>query len=242
MSNSGTTVFPATLDGFTGLTTANREDEVGNTHVAMHNQDQAAVLALETTIGTTAGTGVLTNFVAGNLAARTANETFGTPTLQDGTAGTLTLEAPISQNPTIGTPDILDGTAGTLTVNGGILGTPAITDGTATNVRTVPGIGTATDGATVTFDLAVNQTWDVTLGDNRTLAISNETAGQYFVINLKQDGTGERTVTWFSTIYWVDDTAPTLGTAANNVDSYGFLCTGTDTYRGYIIGEGLDET
>lgn len=95
------------------------------------------------------------------------------------------------------------------------------------------------DGATVTFDLNEANTHTVTLGDNRTLAISNETAGQKFIINLVQDGTGSRTVTWFSTIKWAGGSAPTLTTTANKADSFGFLCTGTDAYYGFVIGQNI---
>ena len=41
----------------------------------MHNQDQAAILAIEGVVGTTAGTGVLTNFSLGDMAARKGTET-----------------------------------------------------------------------------------------------------------------------------------------------------------------------
>ena len=96
-----------------------------------------------------------------------------------------------------------------------------------------------TDGTTVTFNLNEANTHTVTLGGNRTLAISNETAGQKFIINLVQDGTGSRTVTWFSTIKWAGGSAPTLTSTANKADSFGFLCTGTDAYYGFVIGQNI---
>ena len=96
-----------------------------------------------------------------------------------------------------------------------------------------------TDGATITFDLDEASTHTVTLGDNRTLAISNEDAGQKFIINLVQDGTGSRTVTWFSTIKWAGGSAPTLTTTADKADSFGFLCTGSDAYYGFVIGQNI---
>ena len=96
-----------------------------------------------------------------------------------------------------------------------------------------------TDGSTVTFDLDEASTHTVTLGGDRTLAISNEDAGQKFIINLVQDGTGSRTVTWFSTIKWAGGSAPTLTTTADKADSFGFLCTGTDAYYGFVIGQNI---
>lgn len=98
---------------------------------------------------------------------------------------------------------------------------------------------TASDGSTVTFDLANGRNQIVTLGGNRTLALSNVTTGWTFVLNLKQDGTGSRTVTWFSGISWASGSAPTLTTTINKTDTFGFICTGTNTYMGYVIGQNI---
>lgn len=97
-------------------------------------------------------------------------------------------------------------------------------------------VTTDTDGATVTFDLSASNVHQVVLGGNRTLAISNGTVGQYFAIELIQDETGSRTVTWFPTIKWVGNTAPTLTTTASKKDTFMFRVTGSETYDGYIVG------
>lgn len=73
---------------------------------------------------------------------------------------------------------------------------------------------------------------------NITLTVSNEQVGQIFTVEIIQDGTGSRTVAWFSTITWQDsDTTPTLTTTANAKDTFVFRVTGTDTYDGYIAGQ-----
>ncbi len=95
------------------------------------------------------------------------------------------------------------------------------------------------DGATVTFNMATSNLHTVTLGGNRTLAVSNVAVGQCFVIRLVQDVTGSRTVTWFSTIKWAAGTTPTLTTTASKTDTFGFICTSADNYDGYIIGQNL---
>ena len=82
-----------------------------------------------------------------------------------------------------------------------------------------------TDGSTVTFDLNESNTHRVTLGGNRTLAITNVSYGQKFTTRLTQDGTGSRTVTWFNNIHWAGGTAPTLTTTAHQTDVFGFICT-----------------
>ena len=97
----------------------------------------------------------------------------------------------------------------------------------------------ATDGATVTFDLALGPKQLVVLGDNRTLALSNVLAGHTFVLKLTQDGTGSRTVTWFATISWPGAVTPTLTTTLNKSDLFGFIQTGTNTYIGTIIGQNI---
>lgn len=101
-----------------------------------------------------------------------------------------------------------------------------------------PALTSNSDGATVTFDLSTSL-HTVTLGGNRTLALSNETVGQTFVIRLVQDGTGSRTVTWFTTIKWAGGSAPTLTTTADKTDVFGFICTSAGNYDGFIIGQNL---
>ena len=96
-----------------------------------------------------------------------------------------------------------------------------------------------TDGSTITFDLNSSNTHSVTLGGNRTLALSNASVGQKFIIRLTQDGTGSRTVTFFSTIKWAGGVAPTLTTTANKTDVFGFICTSANNYDGFVVGYNL---
>lgn len=89
-------------------------------------------------------------------------------------------------------------------------------------------IGTLTDAATITPDLAANCNFVVTLGGNRTLANpTNITAGQSGSIFIVQDATGSRTLSWGS--YWdfSGGTAPTLSTAANAVDRVDYIVRST---------------
>lgn len=118
-------------------------------------------------------------------------------------------------------------------LNIGAKGTGEIKHTTATYQDVV----TATDGATVTFDMSDGNYQKVTLGGNRTLALSNVKTGQVFMLNLIQDGTGSRTVTWFSGISWSGGSAPTLTTTASKQDVFGFICTGAGAYLGFIVGQ-----
>jgi hypothetical protein len=100
---------------------------------------------------------------------------------------------------------------------------------------------TETYGATTTFDLNESNFFTVTLTGDSTFALSNSTTGQRFVIRVVQDGTGSHGVTWWSGLKWANATAPTLTTAANSIDTFGFICTDSSTpvYEGYIIGQNV---
>jgi len=97
------------------------------------------------------------------------------------------------------------------------------------------------DAATITFDMDAGNIHTVTLAGNRTLAVSNVDVGQCFILRLVQDATGSRTVTWWTDINWQDNTAPTLTTTASRTDVFGFLCSSSGNYDGFIIGQGLPD-
>jgi hypothetical protein len=98
---------------------------------------------------------------------------------------------------------------------------------------------TDSDGATITFNMATSNIHNVVLGGNRTLAVSNVAVGQCFIIRLTQDGTGTRTVTWFTTLKWAGGAAPTLTTTINKADVFGFICTSANNYDAFVIGQNV---
>ena len=100
---------------------------------------------------------------------------------------------------------------------------------------------TDTDGSTVTFDMssAGGNLHQVTLGGNRTLAVSGVAVGQAFLVTLIQDGTGNRTVSWFAGISWQNGVTPVLTTTASKKDVFAFVCIATDTYLGFVVGQNL---
>lgn len=55
-----------------------------------------------------------------------------------------------------------------------------------------------TDGATIDIDLSLGQKFKINpaLGGNRTITLSNVIKGRVFVLDLPQDATGSRTITW----------------------------------------------
>ena len=101
-------------------------------------------------------------------------------------------------------------------------------------------IETNTDATTITFDMDQSNVHMVTLGDNRTLAVSNVDVGQKFLVRLQQDSTGSRTVTWWSNIKWAGGgTEPTLTTTGGKADLFGFLSPSGGYYDGFVVGQNI---
>ncbi len=107
-------------------------------------------------------------------------------------------------------------------------------------IVTVPKTYTPAAAGTATLDLSLGNEHQITMpAGNITIAISNATVGQKFIVSITQDSVGSRTVTWFTTIRWVDGSAPTLTTTASKRDTFGFIVTGSGTYDGFIVGQNL---
>ena len=61
-----------------------------------------------------------------------------------------------------------------------------------------------------------------------------------FVLKIKQDGTGGRTISWPASVDWASGTAPTLSSGANDVDVFVFFTVdGGTTYYGFTSGQDL---
>ncbi len=140
-------------------------------------------------------------------------------------AGSKTLTNAVLVTPNI---DVATVTTLTTTTNSSI----GIASGTFNTVTTY----TTTAGGTVTVDLAKGNVQHITMpAGNITIALTNGTAGQLFMLRILQDSPGSRTVTWFTTIKWAGGSAPTLTTTASKADSFGFEITGSNTYDGFVI-------
>lgn len=93
---------------------------------------------------------------------------------------------------------------------------------------------TLTDAATVSWNYALGYNASVTLGGNRTLAVSNTGAGDYGTVKVIQDATGNRTLTLPANSkvngYWGSGTSIVLSTTANAIDLLSFYYDGTNYY------------
>jgi hypothetical protein len=125
------------------------------------------------------------------------------------------------------------GTTDTQTLTNKTLTTPVLTNPTVTNY--VETAYTANSSTAITLDLANGTVQIITLTGNATVTMPTATAGKSFILLLKQDGTGSRTVTW-STVKWAGGTAPTITGTASRQDIFSFFADGTNWY-GTVVGQ-----
>jgi hypothetical protein len=84
---------------------------------------------------------------------------------------------------------------------------------------------TLTDGATINWNMDNGGSAQVTLGGNRTMAAPTRLRqGATYVLQVIQDGTGSRTITWNSIFKWPGGATPLLSTAASSKDLFSFYC------------------
>lgn len=102
-----------------------------------------------------------------------------------------------------------------------------LTNPTVTNYVETP--FTANSGTAITLDLTNGTVQIITLTGNATITMPTATSGKSFLLMLKQDGTGSRTVTW-STVKWSAGTAPTITSTASKQDIFSFFADGTNWY------------
>lgn len=110
-------------------------------------------------------------------------------------------------------------------------------DWNANHTVTLPTTSALTDGATINWDLSAAPVARVTLGGNRTVAApTNMTDGYTYILEIIQDGTGSRTLTWNAAFLWPSGIAPTLSTGAGKVDIITFVSNGTQM-KGVFSGD-----
>jgi len=119
-----------------------------------------------------------------------------------------------------GSGSLVFGTTPTIT-------TAALTNPTVTNYVETP--YTANSSTAITLALTNGTVQIITLTGNATITMPTATSGKSFILLLKQDGTGSRTVTW-STVKWPAGTAPTITSTASKQDIFSFFADGTNWY------------
>ena len=108
-----------------------------------------------------------------------------------------------------------------------------LTNPTVTNYVETP--YSANSSTAITLALTNGTVQIITLTGNATITMPTATSGKSFIMYLKQDGTGSRTVTW-STVKWAGGTAPTITSTASRQDILSFFADGTNWY-GVVVGQ-----
>jgi len=110
---------------------------------------------------------------------------------------------------------------------------PSITNPTVTNYVETP--YSANSSTAITLDLANGTVQIITLTATTTITMPTAVSGKSFIMFLRQDATGSRTVTW-TTVYWPAGTAPTITATASKQDVYSFFSDGSKWY-GTTVGQ-----
>ena len=172
----------------------------------------------------------------------TADGTNGQVVTTNG-SGTLTFSTiTVPTGVTIGTTTVTGGTNGyALFNNAGVVGnTNTFTSFTLSAVTVNDGYTeetvTANTGTAYTISLANGTFQILTLTGNCTFTFPTATAGQSFMMFLKQDATGSRTVTWPAAVKWPNSVAPTITATASKGDKFVFTADGTN-WLGSVAGQ-----
>ena len=160
-----------------------------------------------------------------------ATKNSATATLTNKTLTTPVI-ATISNSGTLTLPTSTDTLVGRATTD--TLTNKTIEAGTFTNGYTEE-VNTANTSTAYTISLADGSFQVLTLTGNATITMPTVTAGRSFILLLKQDATGSRTVTW-STVYWPANTAPTITSTASKQDIFSFFADGSKWY-GTTVGQ-----
>lgn len=107
-----------------------------------------------------------------------------------------------------------------------------LTNPTVTNYVETP--YSANSSTAITLALTNGTVQIITLTGNATITMPTAVSGKSFIMLLRQDATGSRTVTW-STVKWAGGTAPTITSTASKQDIYSFFSDGSSWY-GVTVG------
>lgn len=109
----------------------------------------------------------------------------------------------------------------------------------------VGGVDGVNSSTAYTIDLENGNAFHVILTGNCTFTFSNPTpvgSAQSFTLFLKQDATGSRTVTWPTSVQWVQGYVPTITSEKNRYDIIQFTTTNAgSTWLGFVGGTNFQE-
>lgn len=218
----------------------------GQLTASNYNDDRDEIIAGVNSIvdaQVASGANIAASKIAGTAVTLADSQTLTNKTLTSPTINTPTITTPTISSPTINVGSDAQGdvyyrnSSGVFTrlapgTNGQYLKTQgAAADPIWADITSSTSRYQLTDAATIDINWANGAHQYVTLGGNRTFTFTGGVAGGKYILEIIQDGTGSRTVTWPATAKWPGGTAPTLTTTAAAKDFIGFIYDGSN-YNG----------
>ncbi|MCX6355501.1 MAG: hypothetical protein NTZ78_11465 [Candidatus Aureabacteria bacterium] len=148
------------------------------------------------------------------------------PTGPTGTTGPTGLTGPTGPSGTSSWTDEVGQVTTTVNVGIGVSSPSAALDVQGAMYSRRHGL---TDGDTIAIDWNNGNVQSVILGGNRTLQFQNGQDGGKYILMLKQDAFGSRTVSWPDSVRWSGGTPPVLTATPNKSDYLGFIYNGVDS-------------
>jgi len=125
--------------------------------------------------------------------------------------------------------------AGLTTLTGSeTLTNKTLTNPTVTNYVETP--FTANSSTAITLALTNGTVQIITLTGNCTFTFPTPTSGKSFILLLKQDATGSRTVTWPASVKYAGGNSPTITSTASRLDILSYFADGTNWY-GVVVAQ-----
>jgi len=91
-------------------------------------------------------------------------------------------------------------------------------------------------GGIFTWDLSAIQIATLTLIGNQTMTAPTNLAAGTYVLHVKQDATGGRTLTFDPVFCFIEDVPPQIDTGPNRRTILSFICDGVNLYGSYLPG------